>query len=81
MKQTTFVVLLAALFFLACKKTKDEPTPPEQTYHLNVSTLLIQAPAPGDTTQLTIDANAEWKVMIPAGIDWLAVSKTTGTGD
>lgn len=81
MKQTLFAVLCGALLAASCKKTKEEAPPPEPTYHLQLSKDLIQAPAPGDTTTVDIDANAEWKVTIPAGTDWLAVSNTSGTGD
>lgn len=82
MKQTVFGLLLAGLFFIACKKTKDDVPEPEPSYHLNVSTTLVQsAAAAGSNTKVSIDANAEWKITLPAGTDWLEVNKTTGSGD
>lgn len=79
-----FSLLFAMLFLAACKKTKEDvPQPqPETTYHLNVSTTSIQAPASaGANTNVNIEANADWKVTIPAGVDWIEVNKTSGTGN
>lgn len=79
-----FGLLITTLFFASCKKSKDEtPQPqPETTYHLNVSTTSIQAPASaGINTNVTIEANADWKVTLPEGVDWIEVNKTSGTGN
>jgi len=75
--------LLAALLFLAsCGKDPVTPTPTPATYHLNVSQASVQAPATaGATSNITIDANADWKITIPAGVDWIEVNKTAGTGN
>jgi hypothetical protein len=74
-------LLVTALLFVSCKKSPVDVTPPEQTYHLNLSLSTIQAPsAAGSATTINIDANAEWTVTIPTGVDWLEVNKTSGTG-
>ncbi|MGZ4011679.1 MAG: hypothetical protein ACXVLF_12050 [Flavisolibacter sp.] len=78
-----FSFLALALTFASCKKTTDDNTTPvEQTYHLNVSQSTIQAPSSaGTATNVTIDANADWTVTMPTGVDWLEVNKTSGTGN
>jgi hypothetical protein len=75
--------LATVLFLASCKKSPtDTPTPGEQTFHLNVSQLNIQAPsAAGSATTINIDANAQWTVAIPSGVDWVEVNKTSGTGN
>ena len=74
-------VLAASVLVVACKKTK--PTPqPEPAHHLKVSSSTLNVAAPtGSTATVNIEASSEWKVTIPAGIDWLQVNKTTGTGN
>ncbi len=82
MKQNLFYMLLVAAFvFVSCTKTKDDPKP-EPTFHLHLSTQVVQSSAvAGSSSKVAVDANAEWKVTLPAGIDWLEVNKTSGTGD
>ena len=81
MKQTLFYgLLIAALVFISCKKPNDNPQP-EPTFHLNVSTALIQAGSAPSNVDVTIDANSDWTIAIPAGINWLEVSKAAGNGD
>ena len=75
-------LLIAAIALFSCKKTKEEVPQPEPSYHLNVSTALVQCgAAAGTNTNVSIDANAEWKITVPSGTDWVEVSKTTGTGN
>jgi hypothetical protein len=76
-------LLLATFLFVSCKKEKTDPDPqPETTYHLNVSTASVQSPASaGSNTNVSIEANAAWKVTLPAGVDWLQVDKTSGNGN
>jgi len=80
---TFFTLLVATLFITSCSKPADiTPSPTETNYHLNVSQSVIQTPSTAGTiTSISIDANAEWKVMLPTGIDWLEVNKTSGTGN
>ena len=84
-KNFSFIALslLIVLSWTSCGKDPIEPTPqPDPTYHLNVSKSAIQSPATaGATTSVSIDANADWKLTIPAGIDWIEVNKTAGTGN
>lgn len=80
MKQTLSGLLIAALAIISCRKNNDTPTP-EPTFHLNVSTALIQAGSAPSNVDVTIDANSDWKITLPAGIDWLGVNKNTGTTD
>jgi hypothetical protein len=79
---TIFSLLIAVLFLASCKKTKDETPPPtESSYHLNLTTALVQSPAAaGTSTDVSVDANAEWKVTLPA-VDWIEIDKTSGTGN
>ena len=77
-------LLIAVLLLASCKKTKDDvPQPqPETAYHLNVSTTSVQSPSSsGGNTSVSIDANAEWKVSLPAGTNWIELNKTSGTGN
>ncbi|MGC4037084.1 MAG: BACON domain-containing protein [Chitinophagaceae bacterium] len=75
-------LLIATFFFISCKKTNEDVPQPQPTYHLNVSSALVQSPSSaGTNTKVTIDANAEWKIALPAGTDWLEVNKTSGTGN
>jgi len=76
-------LLVSLLFLASCKKDPVDPKPqPETTYHLSVSQSSIQSPAnAGTATNISIDANADWKVTIPAGIDWIEVNKAAGTGN
>lgn len=78
-----FSLLIAVLFFFSCKKEKPAPPPPPPppSYHLNVSLTSIQSPAAGNSTGVSIEANAAWKITIPAGVNWLEVSKATGDGN
>jgi hypothetical protein len=75
-------LLVTTLLFASCKKSPaDVPPPSEQTYHLDVSQSAIQAPSgAGTATTINIDANSQWTVTIPTGVDWLEVNKTSGTG-
>ena len=76
-------LLFSVLFLTSCGKDPVTPTPqPDPNYHLNVSQSTIQSPAnAGAATNISIDANADWKVTVPAGIDWIEVNKTSGTGN
>src|SRR5262249_12971290 len=76
-------LLIAVLVFISCKKTEEEaPRPPGPSYHLNVSTAIVQsAPSAGGSTRVSIDANAEWRITLPSGADWMEVDKTSGTGN
>jgi hypothetical protein len=74
-------LLTAVILLASCKKDKPKPQP-EPTFHLNVSVTSLQVPAgTGTVSNVGIEANSEWKVTLPAGIDWLQVNKTTGTGN
>jgi hypothetical protein len=74
-------LLFSVLLLTSCKKDPVSPTP-DPTYHLNVSQSTIQSPAnAGAATNISIDANTDWKITIPAGIDWIEVTKTAGTGN
>jgi hypothetical protein len=82
LSQPLLTLLVTALLFVSCKKSPVDVTPPEQTYHLNLSQSTIQAPsAAGSATTINIDANTEWTVTIPTGVDWLEVNKNSGTGN
>lgn len=75
-------LLLASFVFTSCKKTKVDPPQPETTYHLSLSTTTVQSPAgSGNSSNISIEANAAWKVTVPTGIDWLEVNKTSGDGN
>lgn len=75
-------LLLAALLFASCKKDTVAPPPPDPSYHLDVSAATVQAPAAaGSSSDITISANASWKITLPAGVDWVDVSKAAGTGN
>jgi hypothetical protein len=77
-----FCLLIIAFSFISCKKTSVEKPQPEPSYHLNLSTTSIQSPgASGNASTVSVEANAEWKVTIPAGIDWIEVNKTGGNGN
>jgi hypothetical protein len=77
-----FCLLIIAFSFISCKKTSVEKPQPEPSYHLNLSTTSIQSPgASGNASTVSVEANAEWKVTIPAGIDWMEVNKTGGNGN
>lgn len=77
-----FRLLFAVIVLISCKKTKEELPQPEPSYHLNVSTTLVQSAASaGGSTNVSIDANAEWKITVPPGTDWVEVNKTSGTGN
>ena len=76
-------LLFSVLFLASCKKDSVPTTPqPETTYHLIVSQSIIQSAAnAGTATNISIEANADWKVTVAAGIDWIEVNKTSGTGN
>lgn len=76
--------LLIAIAFASCKKNPVQPPPPPPpppTYHLNVSPASIQSPATGITGNVSIEANAAWKVTPAAGVDWVEINKTSGDGN
>jgi hypothetical protein len=76
-------LLTATLLFVSCKKgsTIDPIPTPDPSYHLNVSTSSIESPATGTSSDVSIEANAAWKVVLPAGVDWLEVNKSAGDGN
>lgn len=77
-----FSLLTAVIFIASCKKPNDETPQPEPSYHLNLSATTVQSPASaGNSTNISIDANAEWKITLPAGVDWIEVNKTSGSGN
>ena len=63
--------LIAALFFMGCKK-KDTVAP-----ELTVSPSEINLPPEGGTADVTINSNAQWSISNSASA-WLQLSKTTG---
>jgi hypothetical protein len=79
----SFLSLSALLVLSSCKKETPDPAPqPDPSYHLNVSTLAIQSPAAaGNSTAVHIEANAPWTVTVPANINWVEVSKSSGNSD
>src|ERR1051325_7261577 len=77
---SSIAALIAAFVFISCHKKPDD-VQPEPSYHLNVSVTAVQSGPTASSTDVSIDANAEWKITIPAGTDWLEVSKASGTGN
>ena len=51
------------------------------TVSLNVTPGSIAAPAAGGVYQLNVSGNAEWKATLPAGVSWLRLSQSSGTGN
>lgn len=74
-----WVIVIAVIILASCKKT--DPTP-EPSFHLNLSTNKVESPATtGGTYKVGIQANAPWKVTMPAGTNWIELNKTSGTGN
>jgi len=77
-----FGLLIAALVLISCKKSNEDPPPQDPSYHLNLSTAIVQSAASaGSSTKVSIDANAEWKITLPAETDWVEVNKTSGANN
>jgi len=79
LRWSTLILLCAALLLFACSKDKD---PVSTDYFLNISAANMQSPATaGATATINIEANAPWKITLPAGITWLQTNTTSGDGN
>jgi hypothetical protein len=72
-----FLMLSMGLVIMSCHK-KDSDAPPFLNF--NVTTLSL-APVPGATADLVVQSNIDWQVSVPAGTDWLQLSKASGHGN
>lgn len=68
------------LVFSSCKKDKTE-TPAPGLHQLILAAPATQLGDAGAELQVSVTASSAWTITIPAGVDWLTLSKTTGNGN
>ncbi len=76
MIRTYLIVSLAAIGFIGCGNSKDEPTPPDNNTTLSVSESNIEAEAKSQTITFTVTSTANWD--IKSDVDWCKLFPSGG---
>lgn len=79
MIRTYLIVALAAIGFIGCSSSNDEPDKPDTTTNITVSENVIEITAEAQTVKFTVTSNADWD--INSASDWCKLFPSGGIKD